>query len=50
MVGVIPKLSRTPGKIRFSGRPLGSDNHEVYGEWLGLAPADVDTLREEGVL
>ena len=50
MVGVIPKLSRTPGEIRFSGRPLGADNHEVYGEWLGLSVAEIDALRDAGIL
>ena len=50
MVGVIPKLSRTPGEIRFSGRPVGADNQAVYGEWLGLSSAEIAALREEGVL
>lgn len=50
MVGVIPRLSRTPGAIRHAGRPLGADNHQVYGEWLGLSPGEVDRLRASGVL
>ena len=50
MVGVIPKLSRTPGSIRHAGRPLGADNRAVYGEWLGLSPEEVDRLRASGVL
>jgi crotonobetainyl-CoA:carnitine CoA-transferase CaiB-like acyl-CoA transferase len=49
MVGVLPKLSRTPGSIRHAGRPLGADNEEIYGE-LGLDAAGVRALRERGVL
>jgi formyl-CoA transferase len=50
MVGVIPKLSRTPGEIRHAGRPLGADNYEVYAGWLGLSGEEVDRLRESGIL
>jgi crotonobetainyl-CoA:carnitine CoA-transferase CaiB-like acyl-CoA transferase len=50
MVGVLPKLSRTPGEIRHGGRPLGADNESVYQELLGLSPDDVRSLRERGVL
>jgi crotonobetainyl-CoA:carnitine CoA-transferase CaiB-like acyl-CoA transferase len=37
MQGVIAKLSATPGKIRWSGRPLGADQAEVLAE---LDPPD----------
>lgn len=50
MVGVLPKLSDTPGQIRHAGRPLGADNHEVYGEWLGFSPKQVDAMRKRGVI
>ena len=50
MVGVLPKLSRTPGRVRHAGRPLGADNEAVYGEWLGLSPDDVRALRERGLI
>ena len=49
MVGVIPRLSRTPGRIRHAGRALGADNEEVYGE-LGLSPERVRDLRARGVI
>jgi crotonobetainyl-CoA:carnitine CoA-transferase CaiB-like acyl-CoA transferase len=32
MQGLIAKLSRTPGHIRWAGRPLGADQAEVLGE------------------
>ncbi len=50
MVNVMPKLSRTPGRIRHAGRPLGADNEEVYGNLLGLSSQEVRSLRDRGVL
>jgi CoA:oxalate CoA-transferase len=31
-------------------RRLGADNDEVYGEWLGIASAELETLRADGVI
>ena len=31
MPGVVPRLSRTPGSVRWSGRPLGADTDAVLG-------------------
>ncbi len=50
MVGVLPKLSRTPGRIRHAGPPLGADNRDVYRELLGLGPEELATLRERGII
>jgi len=50
MVGVLPKLSRTPGGIRHAGRPLGADNDEVYRDLLGLTADELHSLRERGVI
>lgn len=49
--GIVPKFSETPGEVRWTGpwQP-GSHNSEIYGELLGLAPDDIDKLREEGVV
>lgn len=49
MPNVVPRLSRTPGRIRHAGRPLGADNEEVYGE-LGLTPEQIKELKEKGVI
>ena len=38
-----------PMPIRPSGA-LGRDNHEVYGDWLGLSEADIETLVREEVI
>jgi crotonobetainyl-CoA:carnitine CoA-transferase CaiB-like acyl-CoA transferase len=37
MQGLIAKLSRTPGRLRWAGRPLGADTAEVLGE---MEPGD----------
>jgi formyl-CoA transferase len=50
MVGVLPKLSRTPGRIRHAGPPLGADNRDVYRELLGLGPEELAILRERGII
>lgn len=32
MQNVVARMSRTPGRIRHAGRPLGADNEAVFGE------------------
>jgi crotonobetainyl-CoA:carnitine CoA-transferase CaiB-like acyl-CoA transferase len=49
-VGVIPKFSHTPGDIRRGSVAVGHDNNRIYGELLGLTPADLDSLRREKVI
>jgi formyl-CoA transferase len=49
--GIVPKLSRTPGTVRWSATwEEGSHNAEVYGELLGLGDDELAALAEEGVL
>ncbi|BBX21846.1 CoA transferase [Mycolicibacter terrae] len=49
--GIIPVLSDSPGRIRNAGpaRP-GQHNDEVYAGLLGKTEAELDDLRDEGVL
>ncbi|MEV5428811.1 CoA transferase [Streptomyces sp. NPDC052701] len=49
MQNVLFRLSATPGRIRWAGRPHGADTDEVLAE-LGLTPAEVAGLRAEGAL
>jgi crotonobetainyl-CoA:carnitine CoA-transferase CaiB-like acyl-CoA transferase len=49
MHNVVPRLSTTPGEIRWPGGELGQDNHAVY-EALGLSAADQERLRAGGVI
>lgn len=49
--GVVPKLSRTPGGVRWSGRwAPGAHNAEVYGELLGLDEGRLGELAEAGTI
>jgi formyl-CoA transferase len=44
--------------VRFDGLPpklapaplLGQHNAEVFGEWVGMSAADLETLRQEGII
>jgi len=49
MPGVVPRFSRSQTELAWSGGPLGQHNQEVYTE-LGLTPAELDTLRADGVI
>ena len=49
--GIVPKFSETPGTIRWSATwEDGSHNDEVYSGLLGLSEAELDRLREAGVV
>jgi crotonobetainyl-CoA:carnitine CoA-transferase CaiB-like acyl-CoA transferase len=48
--GVVPRLSATPGKIRFLGEALGAQNTEVLHDLLGLKEDEIARLRDEGVI
>jgi formyl-CoA transferase len=49
--GVVPKLSATPGSVRWAGPPHpGTHNAEVYGELLGLAAPHLHELEASGVI
>ncbi|WP_369168644.1 CaiB/BaiF CoA transferase family protein [Streptomyces sp. R28] len=49
MQNVLFRLSATPGTIRWPGRPHGADTDEILTA-LGLTPAELAALREEGAL
>jgi crotonobetainyl-CoA:carnitine CoA-transferase CaiB-like acyl-CoA transferase len=48
--GIVPRFSRTPGALAWAGPRMGEHNGEVYGDLLGLPPAEVDGLRARGVI
>jgi len=50
MQNVFPKLSATPGKVRWPGPALGEHTDAVLTRTLGLTPAEIATLRAEGVV
>ncbi|HEY3367587.1 MAG TPA: CoA transferase [Symbiobacteriaceae bacterium] len=50
MPGLVPKLSETPGQVVHGGPGLGAHNSEIFGNLLDISEAELDTLREAGVI
>ena len=48
--GIVPHLPDNPGVIRWPGPPIGAHTDVVMDEMLGMEPAEVEKLRQEGVL
>lgn len=46
----LPRLSETPGQLRHLGPELGEANGEIYARLLGLSAADLEGLREDGII
>ena len=50
MQNVFPRLSATPGRIKWTGPALGQHNEEVYRELLGYDDADLERLEQDGII
>lgn len=48
--GIVPKLSRTPGRVAKPGSGLGEDTREVLTTQLGLNDAEIDRLEQAGAV
>jgi crotonobetainyl-CoA:carnitine CoA-transferase CaiB-like acyl-CoA transferase len=48
--GVVPKLSRTPGRVTHAGASLGRHTDEILSTLLGLTPDEIAALRAERVI
>jgi crotonobetainyl-CoA:carnitine CoA-transferase CaiB-like acyl-CoA transferase len=46
----VPKLSETPGSIRWTGGEPGRDNDHVFRDVLGLSAPAIDGMRKAGVI
>jgi crotonobetainyl-CoA:carnitine CoA-transferase CaiB-like acyl-CoA transferase len=49
MPGIVPKLSDTPGEVRWQGPSLGEHTGSVLSE-LGFATEEIERLRREGAV
>jgi succinyl-CoA--D-citramalate CoA-transferase len=50
MPAPVPRLSDTPGRIRWAGARIGEHNEAVFRDWLGLDHAELERLSHEGVI
>lgn len=50
LAGIVPKLSETPGTVRWAGRSTGEDTTDVLTALLGLTAAQLRSLEAEGVV
>jgi crotonobetainyl-CoA:carnitine CoA-transferase CaiB-like acyl-CoA transferase len=50
MQNVVPKLSDTPGSIRWSGPALGEHNREIYQGLLELGDEDFAQLQARKII
>ena len=48
--GVIPKLSKTPGRVKHMGPPIGNGIDSIYGDLLGMSASEIAALKEKGVI
>ncbi len=48
--GIVPKLSETPGAVRWLGPEIGAHNAEVYSGLLHLSPHQIAALEARGTI
>ncbi|MBR0859180.1 CaiB/BaiF CoA transferase family protein [Bradyrhizobium liaoningense] len=48
--GIVPKLSRTPGQVRWSGHRNGQDSQAILREYLNLEDAEIERLLRAGAI
>ncbi len=50
MQAVVPRLSRTPGEVRWAGPALGEHTDAVLRELVGLTDEEIAALHQDGVV
>jgi crotonobetainyl-CoA:carnitine CoA-transferase CaiB-like acyl-CoA transferase len=50
MQNVVPRLSETLGRVRWTGPKLGQHNDEVFNEVLGMSEDELEDLRRRGIV
>lgn len=50
LAGVVPRMSLTPGSLKWSGHRIGQDTREVLRQMAGLTDEAIDALEAQGVI
>lgn len=50
MANVVPRLSKTPGEVRWAGRDAGQDTVSVLRSELGLTAEEIERLLDEKII
>jgi crotonobetainyl-CoA:carnitine CoA-transferase CaiB-like acyl-CoA transferase len=48
--GPVPKLSESPGRIKWTAKPVGYHNEQVFGGLLGLSAEEMEELARKKVI
>lgn len=48
--GMVPKLSRTPGRTDWAGPEVGAFNDEILGGLLGFSDDELNSMRDLGII
>ncbi|MCL5965933.1 MAG: CoA transferase [Deltaproteobacteria bacterium] len=48
--GPVPKLSESPGRLKWTAKPVGYHNEKVFGEILGLSREEMEDLARRKVI
>ena len=50
MQNVVPKLSGTPGGVKWPGPKLGEHNGDVYRELLDMSADEISALKNKNII
>ena len=50
LAGIVPRMSASPGGIKWAGRKVGADTHDVLREFANLSDQEIDELVNQGVI
>jgi len=48
--GIVPKMSETPGRIKWAGKPVGFDNEYVLKRFMGMKTDAIKGLKERNII
>jgi len=48
--GMVPKLSKTPGRTDWAGPEVGAYNKEILGDLLGLSDDEMEKMQDDGII